>query len=319
MWAHVTASPSKPEDARGAASRPRVDLAEMDVCLIAVPYHAGDESVGSSKGPERLLAAGAEALFTNRDVGVVVERVSRGAPFRDTATSAARVNKNLAARVGDAVAAGRLPIVLSGSCNSCMGVLGGYDHGRSGVVWLDAHADFNTPETTASGFFAGMSMAVITGHCYRDYWGEIGDNTPLAEDAVVMFGVRALSPEAERARLERSAISVVDPKTGTGRAEVARALDELAQRVDEVYLHVDFDAFSPEIAPGVVDEPVAGGLSLADAEQIARATGERFRIRAATLATYTPDVDEDEKTLRLGLRLVELLADYAALRGSQHR
>jgi arginase len=290
----------------------------MDVSLIAVPYHAGDDRMGSSKGPERLLGAGAEALFTMREVGVVVEHVSRGAPFRDTATSAARVNKELAARVGAAVAAGRLPVVLSGSCNSSMGVLAGYDHSRSGAVWLDAHADFNTPDTTASGFFAGMSMAVITGHCYRDYWGEIGDNTPLAEDTVVMFGVRALSPEAERARLERSAISVVDPKAGPGRTDVARALDELAQRVDEVYLHVDFDAFAPAIAPGVVDEPVAGGLSLADAEEIIRATDDRFRIRAVTLATYTPELDEDEKTLRLGLRLVELVADYAALTGRQH-
>jgi arginase len=291
----------------------------MDVCLIAVPYHAGDERVGSSKGPERLLGAGAEALFTTRNVGMMVEHVSRGAPFRDTATSAGRVNKELAARVRAAVSSGRLPIVLSGSCNSCMGVLAGYDHGRSGAVWLDAHADFNTPETTASGFFAGMSMAVVTGHCYRDYWGEIGDNTPLAEESVVMFGVRALSPEAERARLEESAISVVGAPSGSWRGEVAPALDELAQRVEDVYLHVDFDAFAPEIAPGIIDEPVPGGLSLADAEEIIRATGDRFHIQAATLATYTPELDENEKTLRLGLRLLERLADYAARPESQSR
>jgi arginase family enzyme len=58
---------------------------------------------------------------------------------------------------------------------------------------------------------------------------------------------------------------------------------------------------------GVVDEPVPGGLSLADAEQIIRVTAERFRIRATTLATFTPGLDRDGKTLRLGLRLIEIL------------
>src|SRR2546421_10841885 len=52
----------------------------------------------------------------------------------------------------------------------------------------------------------GMSAAVITGHCYRNYWAQIGDNMPIAEDAIVMFGVRDVSPQAERERLQRSAI-----------------------------------------------------------------------------------------------------------------
>jgi arginase family enzyme len=82
--------------------------------------------------------------------------------------------------------------------------------------------------------------------------------------------------------------------------------------VQDVYLHIDFDGFAPEVAPGTVDEPVPGGLSLADAEEIVRGTAERFHIRAATLATYTPERDRDGKTLTVGLRLLELLADYAS-------
>jgi arginase len=123
----------------------------MDVCLIQVPYHAGDDRVGSSKGPDRLLGVGAVDVLSARGVAVSVERVDRGTPFRDTATSAAQVNKQLADRVRHAVDAGRLPVVLSGSCNSAMGVLAGFDHERCGAVWLDAHGDFNTPETTVSG------------------------------------------------------------------------------------------------------------------------------------------------------------------------
>jgi arginase len=60
------------------------------------------------------------------------------------------------------------PAKARSACNSALGMLARFDHARCGVVWLDAHADFNTPESTIRGFFAGMKLAVITGHCYRE-------------------------------------------------------------------------------------------------------------------------------------------------------
>jgi arginase len=149
----------------------------LDVCLIEVPSHCGDDRHPSSNGPGRLLEAGADELLTSRGIAVTVERADPGVPFRDTASSSAQVNRRLAALVRGALEARRLPLVLAGSCNACLGVLAGFEHARCGAVWLDAHADFNAPESTSSGFFAGMSVAIITGHCYRSYWGEIGDNT----------------------------------------------------------------------------------------------------------------------------------------------
>jgi arginase len=283
----------------------------VDVCLIEVPSHAGDERHGSSTGPGRLLDAGAGELLASRGVAVTVERADSGAPFRDTASSSAQVNRRVAALVRSASEARQLPVVIAGSCNACLGVLAGFEHAGCGAVWLDAHADFNTPESTRSGFFAGMSVAVIAGHCYRSYWGEIGDNTPIAEDAIVTYGVRDLSPDAERDRLRRSAIRVVEWRDGSPQGDMLAPLAELARRVRDVYFHVDFDTFAPDVAPAVVDEPVPGGLSLEHATAIARATAERFRIRAATLATYTPDRDHEDKTLRVALRMIELLADYA--------
>jgi arginase len=284
------------------------------VSLIQVPYHAGDDRHRSSEGPARLIQAGAADLLRARGLAVTVERVDRGGPFRDTASSAAAVNRELARAVARAQANGALPLILSGSCNSSMGVLAGFDHSRCGAVWIDAHADFNTPESTASGFFPGMSLAVVTGHCYRTYWAQIGDNAPLAEEAVVLFGVRDLYPDVERERLERSAIEVVPWRDGEPQRDVGAALDRLAERVDEIYLHVDFDGFAPEVAPGIVDEPAPGGLTHADAARIIRGAMERFRVRAVTLATYTPDNDEDEKTLRLALNLIELVAEMTGAR-----
>src|SRR5690349_25160240 len=84
---------------------------------------------------------------------------------------------------------------------------------------------------------------------------------------------------------KRSAITVVPWRDGKPESDICAALDKLADRVDDIYLHIDFDGFSPDVAPGIVDEPVPGGLSEEQAEAVIHGAGDRFRLRAATLAT----------------------------------
>ncbi len=74
-----------------------------------------------------------------------------------------------------------------------------------------------------------------------------------------------------------------------------------------MYLHIDMDALDPEVAPGVVDQPVPGGLSLEQLEDALNGVAERFRIKAAALATYNPDRDQNDRTLRTALRILEML------------
>jgi arginase len=274
----------------------------------------GDDGHPAAEGPERYLDAGAAELLGAAGHDVAIERVVRQerGPFPGGPSASAAVNKELAPVVRRAVGRGELPLVLAGSCDASLGVVGGFDHAGCGIVWIDAHADFNTPESSVSGFFPGMSLAVLTGHCHRDLWARIGDSTPVAEEAVLAVGVRELSPEAERERLERSGVQVVGWRDGRPQADLEAALDELATRVREVYLHVDNDGFDPTVAPGIVDEPVPGGLSLEAMEEAIRGVGERFRIRAAALTTFTPERDQDDKTLRAGLRVLELLGQHAA-------
>ena len=279
------------------------------VALVQVPYVVGDERHPASDGPKRLVDAGAARALTRDGAAATVERVERRGPFADSASASLAVNKGLSGVVRGALASGRLPVVLAGSCDASLGVIAAFDHSRCGVVWIDAHADFNTPETTVSGFFPGMSAAMIAGHCYRSYWAEIGDASPVPERAILMLGVRDLSPEAEGARLEASAVQVVGWRDGKPIRDIAAALDELLRHVDEVYVHFDLDGLDPQVAPGVVDAPVPGGLSLEDAEEVLRAVAARFRIRAAALTTYNPARDKDEKTLRASVRILELLGE----------
>ena len=173
------------------------------------------------------------------------------------------VGKPLAAIVRKVAEVGRLPRVPAGGCDASQGVLAGFDHTVCGVVWFDAHGDFNTPQTTITGYLPAMSMAVITGHCYPSYWAQMGDSTPIAESATLMLGLRDLDP-AEKERLEHSPIQVVKWREGKPESEVRKAIDELARRVPEVYLHIDIDSLDSEVAPGVMLFPVLGGISLED-------------------------------------------------------
>lgn len=195
-------------------------------------------------------------------------------------------------------------------------LLAGLGQPRCGAIWLDAHGDFNTPESTLTGFFPGMSLAIATGHCYRKLWTRMGGTTPLAEEAVLMIGVRDLDAE-EAERLASSGIDVVHWSDGEPRADVIAALDRLAGRAEDVYLHIDLDTLDPSVAPGIVDQPVPGGLSLEQLETVLRGVGERFRVCAAAVTTYDPTLDLDERTLRVVLRIAELLAGANAAAGAR--
>jgi arginase len=276
----------------------------------------GDEHHAAAAGPAWYLEGGAKDVLAAKGIDVAIERVERRGrgPFPNAPAASLAVNVEVARVVQRVAAAGRLPLVLAGSCDASLGVLAGLDHARCGVVWVDAHADFNTPDSSASGFLPGMSAAVIAGHCHRELWAQAGDATPIAEGAMLMLGTRELSPDAERERLERSAVRTVAWRDGRPEEDVEAALDDLAGLVEEVYLHVDNDAFDPAVAPGIVDQPVPGGLSLDQMEDVLRGVAARFRVTAAALTTFTPDHDEDDRTLRAGLRVLELLGDYAAAR-----
>jgi arginase len=278
--------------------------------LVQVPYMCGDGAHPASAGPRRSVEAARELLAARGAAfqTTIVEAVGEREGPAEPAAASWRVNDRLASAVRQAIASRRLPIVLAGSCDAALGVLAGFEHSRCGVVWLDAHGDFNTPESSVSGFFPGMTLATVVGHCHRDRWAQIGSVSPVAEDATALIGVRDLSPDAERERLEASAVETVGWRDGLPERDALEALDDLAQRVDEVYLHVDLDAFDPDVAPGVVDDPVPGGLSVGDGEAIVRAVLQRFEVRAGTLAAYLPAHDGDGRTLDLQVRLIELLA-----------
>jgi arginase len=284
----------------------------MSVCLIDVPFAMGDDRHDAADGARRLIEDGGRDLFARRGIACREQRIVRGVPFADTASACRAVQREVAGAVAAAGAAGELPIVIAGSCDAAAGVLAGLDRERCGVVWIDAHADFNTPDSTVTGFFPGMALAIVTGHCYAAWWAQIGNAAAVPESHVALLGVRDLSPDAERERLARSEILRVEWKGGRPDGDVEGTLATLAGRVDDVYLHIDLDALDPPIAPGIVDEPVPHGLSRSQLDEVVDAVTGALRVRAVALTTYVPSRDRDGVTHATALRVLARIADRHA-------
>jgi len=301
----------------------------MRVTLIAVPYDLGRADVGSGCGPGAYLKAGAAEALRARGHAVEVVTVRREEPFEDELQAVLDVDRALATAVEDALFADALPVVVAGNCNATLGVQAGLQRGGAidaGLVWMDAHGDFNTPATTETGYLDGMPLAIMCGHAYRDSIARELDAEPLPEAAVVHAGGRDFDRE-ERASLLDSAIRVVDGAElrDKGPAEaLVPALDALARErrefwgldADEpppAHLHVDLDVLDPEAAPGVTF-PSPHGLTAAQLLESIDLVRERFQLIAVTVTSFTPARDEAGTTLAAGLAVLQRVTAEHALR-----
>jgi arginase len=290
----------RPVLADGLVMRASENLSLVDCTIVEVPAMAGDPFHEAAEGPAVLTDALAVAGRRCQ-----VRRVSVPSPAGDVAEASVRAGRLTAQQVRSIRSEGRLPLVLAGSCDVAPAVLAGIRDAACGVVWIDAHADFNTPASSVSGFWPGMALAVVVGDCGNAVWSAL-DWHPVAPERVALLGVRSLTPVEEAVRLARSALHVVQWRDGTPQGGIQTALDRLAEEVDRVYVHLDLDALDPSIGSGVVDPPVPGGLSARQLYKLLDHVAERFTIAGATLATYTPSRD-DGSTLPVAVGAMQRL------------
>jgi arginase len=282
------------------------------VALLAVPYHLGREGVGMANGPLRFEGAGAADNLMRQGHQVELHVIERSIPFEEELPAISDVYSQLAERVREAVASGSFPLVLSGNCSSCLGTLAGAGAEGTGIIWFDAHGDYNTPETTPSGFFDGMGLAIAAGQCYSQIREQIGLEVPVDPSRVLLVGVRDLDP-GEEELIVRTGVHVAAGgeirEQGLGPTLLPQ-LEALGSGVSEVYLHIDLDALDPEVAPAN-EYATSGGLTVEEVEEAIGLVAGRFSIKAAAITAYNPDCDEEEKTLQAGLRLMGAVAKAA--------
>jgi arginase len=257
----------------------------MNVAVVAVPYHLGHYSVGMGAGPDRLLDAGlAEAL---REHGHEVEVAHVELEPQSNEVAALFATAGLVSEaVTAAVERAAFPLVLSGNCFCALGVVAGRG-AEVGVVWLDAHPDFNTAEGTTSGFQDGMGLAILTG----TGWNALRETIPgfrvVPERHVLHVGARDIAP-GEAGRLDGSQVEWIP--TGDAAERLGPAAAELASLVPGVYLHLDLDVLDP--SEGRANEyAAADGLTATEVQAAIEAAAGAVPIRAASVTAYDPALD----------------------------
>ena len=211
----------------------------------------------------------------------------------------ALANGNLAKLVADARRSGAMPIGLLANCSSLAGMLAGLQHSgpdgrplRVGMVFIDAHADYNTPETTLSGMLGGMPVAIAAGLCLTRMRLKAGLDPALPQRHIVEACVRDTDP-LEQDLLDRSEIqqlSVQDIRTCS--ENLHREMKRLSAITDAIYIHVDMDVLDPREVPG---HPltVPGGPT---STELATALTEMFRYeKAAALGVASTPFGERDK------------------------
>jgi arginase len=276
------------------------------VRTIFAPYDSGHRGLRMGAGPDYLMEGGLPEMLrsTERPSLSFAHVLPEVDPPAEVAT-AFELDRLIAEQVREAVAGGEFPLVLSGNCNTAVGTIAGLGASDLGVVWFDAHADFNTPETTTTGFTDGMGLAIIVGHCWKEMAGGVPGFSAVAERDVVLAGVRAIEP-AEEERLAASDVSVVgaDRIGLEAPSNLEVALDGLKSRV---YVHLDLDVLDPEKAGKANEFATAGGLSAEDLKTALGLVRERFAVAAAGIASYDPAFDPDGRVLAVALACARIL------------
>jgi arginase len=135
--------------------------------VLSLPYHAGQRDTGMGLGPTELLERRQLAARLERLGVEVVLTVIEAPDLQQEIKRTIELDARLADAVRGAIAVGAFPLVLAGNCNSALGTTAGISRGDLGVLWFDAHADFDTPEDNQSGFFDVFALAILTGSCWR--------------------------------------------------------------------------------------------------------------------------------------------------------
>jgi len=277
----------------------------MKIQIIKVPYDCGYKEQRQGLGPDRFFKHGIDRKLETDGHRVEISQIESQSDFTIEVMTAFELNRLLADEVRRAIEKGCFPMILSGNCNCCLGTIAGIGPDNLGVVWFDAHGEFNTPETTLSGFLDGMPIAMATGRCWKSVAKTIPGFSPVAEENFILVGARDLDAEEQR-QLEQSEIQLVRTVTGEEGAilgGIETALIHLQDRVTGIYLHIDMDAF--EVGGGAANHYGAtGGISPEFMIKAIALVKEYLPIRGCAIASYDPAFDSHSQFLEAGLQSI---------------
>lgn len=284
--------------------------------IIGVPIDLGQSKRGVDMGPAALryaglaekLAALGHRVVDAGDISVPVRETVFAEAAQHYLPSITRVCSSTYEAARQAVAAGETPLFLGGDHTLAIGSIGGTSHtAPCGLLWIDAHADLNTPQTTISGNIHGMTLAVLLGEGYPELVGVGRPGAKLRPQDVVLIAVRELDP-GERERLRVSGVTVytmrdVDER-GIGPV-VREALERLEQH-RRIHVTLDMDSLDPQTGPGV-GTPSPGGLSYREAQLMMELIADCGCCCGMDIVEINPILDRNNQTARLAADLAASL------------
>ena len=287
-----------------------------EIAVIGAALDLGQERRGVDMGPSAIRYAGLDERLTSlgyevRDLGNVASAVQEAVVLEDPRArflpQILETCGRLAALVAEASREGATPLVLGGDHSVALGTLGGLarEHGAGGLIWIDAHADANTPETSPTGNVHGMSLAVALGLAGAGFESDAWPLPAVDPARVSLLGIRQLD-EREPALLREAGVRVFT-MSEIDRIGIERAVREALDRASGapfVHLSLDMDALDPEVAPGV-GTPVRGGLTYREAHLALELVAESGLAGSLEVVEVNPILDRENTT---ALTAVELVA-----------
>ncbi|HEX8184911.1 MAG TPA: arginase [Blastocatellia bacterium] len=290
------------------------------VKIIGVPMDLGAGRRGVDMGPSAIRIAGLNQAiawlgFDVADAGNVhvnppeaVTQINTRARFLPEITAA---SEELAVMVETALEEGELPVILGGDHSIAIGSVAGVAsfyrkrNERVGIIWLDAHADSNTPETTPSGNIHGMPLAVLLGYGDKELTHVAGFAPKILPESTAIIGARSIDP-GERELLKSLNIRVftMTEMDERGMSEVMKEAIEIASR-NTVGIHVtmDMDFIDPFYAPGV-GTPERGGATYRESHLAMEKIADSGRVLSVELSEVNPLYDTANQTAQLAVEMI---------------
>ena len=285
----------------------------MKIDIIGVPIDLGADRRGVDMGPSAIRYAHLQKKL--KDLGYIVqdegnievpiaEMCSITNPKLKYIDCIIPMSRRVAGAVATSVQGERFPLVLGGDHSLSIGsVRGAARNKKIGVIWIDAHADFNTAETTPSGNIHGMSLAILAGlgdPSLVQLWDE---PLPVIDPKkIAIIGARDLD-SGEKVNLQNAGAMVLGMEQIDRYGMVAmveKAIEHVTRDVDGIWLSLDLDALDPQHAPGV-GTPVPAGLTQREAHLACELIAETGKLIGMDLVEVNPILDVQNRTASLAV------------------
>ncbi len=288
----------------------------MRIRVIGAPMDLGADRRGVDIGASAIRYAGLNDQlrrlgYSVNDIGNIVVPQPESQPIGDPHVKylepIVQVSEDLADAVTAALQAGEFPLVLGGDHSIALGSITGVArvHRDIGVIWVDAHGDFNTHETTPSGNIHGMILGALAGFGHPSLTGIGGWSPKINTRSIVIVGARDLDArEQELLREQKIHVFTMTDIDQRGMSEVIEQAVEIASQASHgFHLSLDMDSLDPREAPGV-GTPVRGGLTYREAHLAMEVVAASGRMVSMDAVEVNPMLDRENATAQLAVELI---------------